>query len=118
MQEVLDGSAQQPVRVLVVWQSILATDWASPGAATLSRVHDARARQFWDKDNLVPRQIGERIRGDSNHPEPDCCWENDVPWDMVMLYPPGAKWDDAPPAAVFIDGPVYRVKAQLEMALK
>ena len=101
----------------MVWQPILPTDWARPGAGPLRRIRDARARQFWDKGNLFPRTLGEKMSSDPAHPQPDCCWWDDIPWDLVALYPPGARWEGALPAAVFIDGPVWRVKAQLAEAL-
>lgn len=113
----LEGMQQRHVRVLVVWEPILATDWARPGASILARVHDTRARQFWDKENLFPRKLGERIHGDQNHPKPDCCWQDGIPWDMVALYPAGARWDEELPAAAFVEGPVWRVTEALAEAV-
>lgn len=118
LQALLDEAPHSGVQVFVVWQSILPSDWTRPGSGILTRVHDTRARQFWDKDNLFPSKLGERIRMDKDHPEPNCCWQDDIPWDMVAIYAPGARWEEALPAAVFVDGPVYAVKAEMVAALQ
>ena len=41
------------VRVLVIWEPILATDWKAPSHSTLARIPDRRARQFWDPKHLA-----------------------------------------------------------------
>ncbi len=118
LQTVLAELPQHDVRVLVVWQAILETDWTRPGAGILRRVHDRRARQYWDADNIFPRKLAEKLRSDAAHPQPRCCETDDgIPWDLVAVYPVGVRWDDALPAAAFIDGPVWRVKRDLAEAL-
>jgi hypothetical protein len=42
-----------PVRVFVVWQPILPTDWAPPTTFVMNRIPDRRARQYWDPDHVV-----------------------------------------------------------------
>lgn len=111
--------AQREVGMLVVWQSILQTDWARPGAGILTRVRDPRARQYWDPQNIFPKRLRDRMRADTNHPVPSCCeaGEESIPWDLVAVYPPGARWDEELPAAVYIDGPVWKLKAELSAML-
>jgi len=41
---------------------------------TLKRISDARASQYWDKEHLVSKSIGE---------------EDGVVWDYVAVYPQG-----------------------------
>jgi hypothetical protein len=119
LQAVLDEVPQQDIRVFVVWQSILETDWTRPGAGILRRVHDRRARQYWDAENVFPRRLAEKLRSDATHPQPNCCETDEgVPWDLVAVYPAGARWDDALPVAAYIDGPVWRAKKALAEALK
>ena len=38
-------------------------------------------------------------------------------WDLAAVYPPGADWDGPLPTAVFFNGPVVKVKAELEAAI-
>lgn len=114
----LDEMPQSDVRVFVVWQSILESDWTRPGAGILRRVRDTRARQYWDAENVFPKRLAERMRADKDHPLPTCCETDEgIPWDLAAVYPPGAHWDEALPAAVYIDGPVWKVKAQLALAV-
>jgi hypothetical protein len=97
------------VRVLVVWEPVLATDWSAPSTAALRRVADMRAAQFWDKDRLISQAMGEHDR-------------ESVVWDRILIYPPGAVWTDLPPAPVYSGGPVVRVtdaaRAALSAALR
>ena len=109
---------EQEVGVQVVWQSILPTDWARPGAGILTRVRDRRARQYWDPENIFPKRLRDRMRSGTTHPQPSCCEAGDnIPWDLVAVYPAGVRWDETLPAAAFIDGPVYAVKAEIAAAL-
>ena len=109
---------QHDVRVFVVWQSILESDWTRPGAGILHRVHDTRARQYWDPENIFPKVLRDRMRADASHPLPSCCEAHEgIPWDLVAVYAPGAQWSDSLPAAAYIDGPVYQVKAALTQAI-
>jgi len=35
------------LRVFVIWEPVLATDFAAPSTAALARIPDARAAQYW-----------------------------------------------------------------------
>jgi hypothetical protein len=86
----------KPVQALVIWEPVLWTDWASPSTATLRRISDNRAAQFWDKGRLISRSMGEQDRGS-------------VVWDHVSVYSAGVKWQDGPPQALYDGGPVAQV---------
>jgi len=88
--------AGKPVRVLVVWEPVLLTDWFSPSTMTLSRMSDTRAAQFWDKGRLVSHAIGEHDR-------------RSIVWDYIAVYSAGAVWEDRPPEAPYHGGPVVQV---------
>ena len=104
------------MRVLVVWEPILATDWRVPGARVLGRIPDRRARQFWDPNHLVAEQLARIAQQRPGKPEPDCCVKKGFHWDEAILYPPHARWGDEPDP-VFWNGPVYRIAASLDKAL-
>jgi hypothetical protein len=97
--------AGKPVRVFVIWEPVLATDWSSPSTATLKRVSDARAVQFWDKGRLISHSMGEHDR-------------RSVVWDYIAVYPRGAVWEDGPRAALYHGGPVVQVVEPARAALK
>jgi len=104
------------VRVLVVWEPILATDWRPPSGSTLGRIADGRARQFWDPNHAVSSELKTRARSPSQV-KPDCCIQKGFHWDEVVLFPPGGRWKDGP-VPVLWNGPVVRVVSSLENSLK
>lgn len=92
------------MRIFVVWSPVLMTDWGRPSTATLARVSDARAAQFWDRGRLISHSMGEQNR-------------RGVVWDYIAVYSPGAIWKDRPPEALYHGGPVVRVTDAARAAL-
>lgn len=76
-----------------MWEPVLPTDFGTPSTMTLKRVSDLRVSQYWDKEHLVSRLLGERDR-------------SSVVWDYVAVYQPGKLWDHAPPEPVSSRVPV------------
>jgi hypothetical protein len=105
--------ADRKMRVLVVWEPILPTDWRPPSSSTLGRVADGRARQFWDPKHLVAAEL--KTRATRAHIHPDCCTQKGFYWDEAILYPAGTQWKDAE-ASLFWNGPVVRIVPSLETA--
>ena len=85
----------KPMHVFVVWEPVLPTDLGAPSTSTLRRLSDRRVSQYWDKQHLVSRLLGERDR-------------SSVIWDYVGVYQPGALWDQSPPTPTFSKVPVIR----------
>jgi hypothetical protein len=104
-----------PVKVFVVWEPMLATDWMRPGASVLARLPDTRAVQYWDGSHLLARKLS----GDARDPQPKpvCCRRDGILWDLAAVYTPGVQWKDTIPAAVFFDGPIVKIKDGLSAAL-
>lgn len=92
------------MRVFVVWEPVLPSDWTRPSTQALRRIADLRASQFWDKDRLISHSMGERDR-------------RSVVWDYVAVYPPGAIWKERPPPALYHGGPVIRKTDPVRAAL-
>ena len=99
----------------VVWEPILPTDLAPPITAVLSRISDQRAQQYWDPNHLIAKQMADDAR--PPQPEPECCDHTGILWDLVAVYPRGAKWDERMPAAVLFNGPVADVLDPLREAI-
>jgi hypothetical protein len=104
------------MRVLVVWEPILATDWRLPTRSTLARIPDRRVQQFWDPRHLVAGKLNEMASQRPPQPEPGCCMEKGFYWDEAILYAAHAYWKDEP-TSVFWNGPVVRIISELEKAL-
>jgi hypothetical protein len=105
------------MRVLVVWEPILASDWRPPGGAALGRISDGRARQFWDPNHVVASALDEIAKKKPPEPPPACCFNKGFYWDTAILYAPHAQWKDEP-SSVFWNGPVYRIIQGLESAFE
>lgn len=104
------------MRVLVVWEPILPSDWRPPGSVALGRLSDGRVRQFWDPNHLVARALHEIAKQKPPQPDPECCIAKGFWWDEAIVYPAGAHWNNTP-ASAFWNGPVYHVIPGLEKAL-
>lgn len=94
------------VKVLVVWEHVLPTDFASPSQATMAEISDSRAVQFWDPGRMVSKAMGE-------HPGE----KNSIVWDWVALYSPAAQWTEAPPEPLFSGRTVVSASGQLRERL-
>jgi hypothetical protein len=94
---------------------MLPTDWQRPGIAVLSRLSDPRAHQYWDPKHVLAKRLAAEAR--DPQPKQKCCVRDGVLWDLAAVYPPGADWDGPLPTAVFFNGPVVKVKPELEPAI-
>lgn len=102
------------VRVIAIWEPILPTDWNRPTTAVLDRLSDKRAIQFWDKQHV----IAGLLKASAGNENPGCCKRNETLWDVIAVYPPGAKWTEAFPAPTFFAGPVIRGAPKWEEQLR
>lgn len=119
IQEVLREFQADGLTAFVIWEPILPTDFSAPGRSALSRVADKRAAQFWDPQHLFALELQKKLRADAGHPQPTCCdAEEAIPWDMILVYPPGSRWDADLPRASYADGPVWKLKPGLRQALR
>jgi hypothetical protein len=105
IEKLIDEHADAGIRVLVVWEPVLATDISAPSTMTLKRISDGRVSQYWDKERLLSHAMGEHDR-------------RTIVWDYIGIYEPGLVWDATPPKAVFEDRPVVRVIESARTALE
>ena len=100
----LQEFAGKPVRVFIVWEPVLPTDWGAPSTATLRRIKDTRSAQYWDKKRLISQTVGEH-------------GHRSIVWDHVSVYPAGTVWNQRPPNPLYEDGPVVQVIEPLRNAI-
>ena len=91
------------IRVFIIWEPVLPTDLAAPSTMTLKRVADPRASQYWDKEHLVSKSIGEK---------------DGVIWDYVAVYERGKLWDKAPPEPAYSKAPVIHAIDETRQTLQ
>jgi hypothetical protein len=95
----------QNVRVFVIWEPVLATDFVAPSTAALARIADARATQYWDRKRALSHLLGEHNR-------------STVVWDYIAVYAPGTLWQYAPPKPIYSDNPVRDVISGAEESIQ
>jgi hypothetical protein len=81
----------------------------------LKRLHDGRVRQFWDPNHFIASAIKKAEVSGVLHP--DCCERKGFLWDLTAAYAPGARWSNAPPQPVFLNGPVVDTVIDLDAAV-
>jgi len=113
---VLARHPDRKLRVLVVWEPILATDWRAPSGSTLARIPDQRARQFWDPKHLVAQELNRIAKQKLGQLQPDCCINKGFHWDEAILYQRHSRWKDQP-TPLFWNGPVAKISPALEKAI-
>jgi len=97
----LQNEQNTDIRVFVIWEPVLPTDWLAPSTATLKRVSDIRAQQYWDKGRFLSKALGEADK-------------KSIVWDQVRVYGRGATWSGAaPPKPCVSVEPVVNVVDQL-----
>ena len=93
------------MRVFVVWEPVLPTDFAAPSTAALARISDPRAAQYWDRKRVLSHLLGERDRPS-------------VVWDYIAVYAPSETWQDAPPGPAYAGHPVREVIGDAKKAIQ
>jgi hypothetical protein len=113
--DVLRGNPDAPVRVFVVWEPVLATDWGTPSPTLTANVADPRASHFWDPDHRLSAAYGDAPRLDTLADVRKVGFRmKDVVWDTALIYPPGVKWGS--PARLLV-APVVKYRDDLAEAL-
>ena len=92
----MDARPDLRVRVFVVWEPVIVTDIAPPTTATLARIHDRRAAQYWDRDLALSTEIVRWGRLEAGT----------IVWDTVALFPPGVRWEREFPVPAYHGFPV------------
>ena len=101
------------VRVLVVWEPMLPTDWSKPSGMVQRRVSDLRVAQFWDKEHVLAKLMSQDST--DRQSKPGCCTRPGILWDLIATYPADAVWNTSLPPAIVFNGPVVRVAPTLKL---
>ena len=116
MADVLRANPRANVRVFVVWEPVLPTDWRRPAAAQTSYVPDRRAAHYWDIGRRLSALYGGSANLDSLAQTVHKGFRmKDVVWDTALVYPPGARWGGA---AKLLVAPVVKFRDELGTAIQ
>jgi len=96
-----------PLRVIVVWEPVLASDITAPMTSVLGLLPDRRVVQYWDPGRIVSADI---VRAVNENPArygfaeplpPDF-----IAWDVVAVFSKSARWNGNLPVPTYYGGPV------------
>ena len=107
----------QPLRIFVIWEPVLLTDWSPPTTGVLSRLHDGRAAQFWDRGLLVSQQMRQAAISNEWRGFAEVIKSERPVWDTIAIYAKGPRWDSAFPEPMFADRPVVQVMEEFRRHL-
>ena len=103
------------LRVFVIWEPVIVTDWGTPGNTITALVADPRASHFWDRELRLSALYGNTSRLDTLAAKSHVDFNmGDVVWDAALVYPPGVRWGS--PAKVIV-APVVDYPDELKGAL-
>ena len=103
------------VRVFVVWEPVLSTDWGTPSATLTANIADRRAIHLWDRERALSAAYGDAPKLDVLADLRKVSFRmKDVVWDTALLYPVGAKWGS--PAKLLV-APVFKYRDDLASTL-
>jgi hypothetical protein len=113
--DVLKAHPGAPVRVLVVWEPVLPTDWGTPSPSLTSFIADGRTVQFWDRGRKLSAMLGgtDAVARLASETKIDFGMKG-VIWDVALVYGPGARWGDRAATAL---APVVDYSEDLAAAL-
>lgn len=109
IEQILKQNHSDDLRVFVVWEPILPTDWFRPSRFVQRRISDPRGIQFWDKNHLVASALRAHL------PDAQLEGRSKILWDVVAVYPKAAEWNSAP---IFFGGPVVRAAPEVAKKLE
>jgi len=121
LQEVLADLAKSRMHVFVVWEPVLFTDVAPPTTRVLSRITDSRAIQYYDRSRLLSRLLVRTAREHPGYlPGGEEMEKGTILWDCLIAFPPGGRWEEAPPRPDFLGstvvGEIGRIRRRLSSA--
>ena len=93
LESLLETETDSHLRVFVIWEPVLPTDLFAPSTVALRRIHDRRVTQYWDRNRVLSRVMGEHDR-------------RSVVWDYIAVFKPEQIWTDVPPQPEFNGRPV------------
>jgi hypothetical protein len=112
--DVLRANPGSGLRVFVIWEPVLSTDWGTPAQALTANVPDRRAVQFYDRERRLSAMLGGAAHSESLARDRRIAFRmKDVIWDTALVYPPGASWGT--PAKLMV-APVVKFVALLPPA--
>lgn len=108
IESLLERMPDPGLRIFIVWEPVLPTDWSAPGRGVMARVPDPRVTQFWDQDRKLSAVLGGPAQLAQIAAVNDIRFAmKNVIWDAVLVF----RKRESKPA--FIGAPVFQVAADI-----
>jgi len=90
---VLKKDPDADLKVFVIWEPVLETDWNRPGDSITANIPDRRASHYWDPARRLSAMYGGAANiGLIAGAETVKFRMNEVVWDTAVVYPAGLHW--------------------------
>lgn len=116
LQAMLAAHPRMPLRVFVVWATVVEGDNEPPSGEALATLKDPRVVQFWDPTRSLADQVREAAKAGVKQ-FADYKPGGHTPYDFVALYPQNAEWVVRIPAPLYHGSPVATSIGALEEKL-
>lgn len=112
----LRANPRPDLRVFIIWEPVLVTDWGPASAALTALIPDRRAVHFWDRNRALSARLGsaDSIGGLAYITEVGFRMK-DVIWDTAILYPARVPWGAR---GTLLVAPVVKYRIPLDAALR
>ena len=114
----MEHASPDTVSLVVIWEPVILSDRRPPGRSVTQPIATLPAQRFWDGNLLASKSV---VRTALKHPEQLPAGvhidESFIVWDIVALWPPGARWDDDMPLPEWFDSTVVDAEAELTTRL-
>lgn len=114
----MEHASPDTVSLVVIWEPVIISDRHPPGRSVTQPIATLTAQRFWDGDLLASKSV---VRTALKHPErlPEGMHvdESFIVWDVVALWPPGARWENDMPLPEWFGSTVVDAEAELATRL-
>jgi hypothetical protein len=109
--------------VIVVWESVPSSGLpeAAPTPKELALLSHTPVRQIWDPNHLLSRALYDTHQAHPDGPAQASLRtdkrEDGILYDTVVLFAPGARWEQTLPSPIYLDGGVSAVLPEVDKRL-
>jgi hypothetical protein len=107
-----------PIKVMVVWEPVLKTDFAAPLNRVLGLLHDPRVAQHWDPERILSTDLVRSVNENpSRYGREEPLPADFIAWDVVAVFGRDARWDGNLPPPMHYDGPVIEAMEETRKSI-
>ena len=118
LDELLAEFPDEEIRVQVVWEPVLKTDFAPPLSRVLGLIQDRRVSQYWDPRRVLSDDLVRSVNEDqARYSLEEKLPPDFIAWDVVAVFGKASRWETDLPPPAYYGGPVAHVVDDARKAL-